>query len=78
MDSLALSPNFRNTPFALTPTQGLFTKDFHCQTLKNEDCNAELHRLIMQIQKNSNNPGTQTKKNQNTFQSPSSAFRQYV
>lgn len=58
MDNLARSPNLRNTPMALTPTQGLFPKDFQCQPIKNDEYNAELSKLIMKIQKNSENPGT--------------------
>lgn len=74
---MAGSPSFRNTPFALTPIQGIFGKEMPFQPLKNEDCNQELLKIIMRVQKNTDNPAG-SNKNSSRFHSPASAFRQYT
>lgn len=47
------------------------------QPLKNEDCNQELLKIIMRVQKNTDNPAG-SNKNSSRFHSPASAFRQYT
>jgi hypothetical protein len=50
---LNVSPGIRNTPFALTPKTYEFMKETNqYQSLKNEDCNQMVNKLINDIKKN--------------------------
>jgi hypothetical protein len=63
-----------NTPFALTPKTYEFMRETQYQSLRNEDCNIMVNKLINDIKKNTG--GEHPVQRGVVFHSLSSAFRQ--